>query len=136
MIVRCVWIAKTDIVHDRIIEQGHILEHEGHIRHETFRLHTLNVFSAHGDLSLLNIPKPGNQFGNRAFTGAGRTNKGSHAPLGNFTRNIFDDIFLIVGKGHMGKLNIAVRDRFSFTVHRRGSEQGTHTTCDHIQIQQ
>ena len=60
----------------------------------------------------------------------------SESKLNNITRNIFDDIFLIVGKGHMGKLNIAVRDRFSFTVHRRGSEQGTHTTCDHIQIQQ
>ena len=69
-------------------------------------------FSAHGDLALLNIPKPGNQFGNRAFTGTGRANEGSHAPLGDFAGNIFDDIFLIVGKGHMGKFNIAVRDRF------------------------
>ena len=28
LIVCCVWIAKTDIIHNRIIEQGHILEHE------------------------------------------------------------------------------------------------------------
>ena len=136
LIVRCVWIAKTDIVHNRIIEQGHILEHERHIRHEAFRLHTLDVFAAHGDLALLNIPKAGNQFGNRAFTGTGRPNEGSHAPLGDFAGNIFDDIFLIVGKSHMGKFNIAVRDRFPVTVHCRSGEQGTHTTCNYIQIQQ
>lgn len=57
LIVRCVWIAKTDIVHNRIIEQGHILEHNKKLNEQ--RIHPTQKPVALYDWIFQNYAAPG-----------------------------------------------------------------------------
>ena len=48
----------VDILHDRIVKQRHVLEHDGIKGHQRFRVNFRYIHTAYRDPSLLYIPEP------------------------------------------------------------------------------
>ena len=105
--VRSILPADTDIFHHRIIEQCHILEHDGVQRHQGLRIDGGDVHAAHGDLTFMDIPEPGSQSGHCGLTTAGRTDQCSHFALFCCESDIPKyGILTVIGESHMGKYNV------------------------------
>ena len=105
--VRSILLADTYIFHHRIIEQRHILEHDGVQRHQCLRIDGGNVHAAHGDLTFIDIPEPGSQSGHGGLTAAGRSDQCGDFALFRRESDIAKyGILTVIGESHMRKCNV------------------------------
>src|SRR5699024_12509358 len=68
-----VFVSDSDILQNRIVKQGNILEYDGIQRKQCFRVNLGYIHTSHGNLSSVNIPEPCSQPGYGCFSAAGRS---------------------------------------------------------------
>ena len=108
LLVCSVLASQADVFQNGVVEQGHILEHDGIQAHELFRLNLRNIHAAHGDASLLIVPEAGGQPGNSGLAATGGANQGSDLSLFGSEGHIPQHRFAgIVGKSHMVEYDVA-----------------------------
>ena len=100
--------AEFDVVFNGILKKINILEHNGKIFQQTVAGKIFYIMSAHTDFPFLHIPKTGNEAYKGRFAGAGRPYDGAGCFFRNDRAYILQHIFLSVGKGNVGKLNVIV----------------------------
>ena len=84
-----------------------ILKYHAHIFQKAVRCKFPNIFATYGNATALNIPKAGDQTGNRCLSTAGRPDYGGHSSLRNGKADIIKNFrSLFVGEANMIKDNI------------------------------
>ena len=99
--------AQTDISHDGIVEQHHILEHNGIVLQQCFRVHRGDVHAAHSNAAFLNVPKAGGQLRCGALTASRGSDQCGHLALLGGEGHIGQHILtVLIPEAHMVKANI------------------------------
>src|SRR5699024_6853525 len=102
-----VFVSDSDILQNRIVKQGNILEYDGIQRKQCFRVNLGYIHTSHGNLSSVNIPEPCSQPGYGCFSAAGWFDQSRNLSLLCRKGDIFQYSFSgIVGKSDMVKDNI------------------------------
>ena len=81
VLVRCVFASQTDVLHDGIVKQDHILEYNGKASKQGLRLYPADIRTSQRNLSSVNIPEPGSQLCTGGFSASRRPYQGCHLSL-------------------------------------------------------
>ena len=98
--------AEFDVVLDGIFKEIHLLKDDGEVPEQAVTGVFPHIVSAQQDLTLLHIPKPGDQAAQCGLAGAGGAYDGAGGSLRDGKAHIVDDLILPVGKGYVPQLDV------------------------------
>ena len=94
-----------DIFQKAFLKQAGILKYKGHLLHQVFRVHFLDIGSANGNAAAVCVPKAGDQAGGCGLSAAGWPYQSRHLAGADRKRHILQSRPLRprISKGHMVK---------------------------------
>src|SRR5699024_433348 len=99
--------ADADVFQDRVVEQRHVLEHDGIEGEQRFRVHGGNIHAAHSDPAPVGVPETGRQAGDRGLAAAGGAyQRGDFALAGGETDVPQHGFAGVVGETYVGKADV------------------------------
>ena len=104
LLIRGITPSYTDIFHDRLIEQKHLLRHIGDACIQLFKRCVADICIANADMSFTDIIVMHKEFCQRAFSAAAVTDKCSCFSLFRLEGNAPDDLIVPIGEAHISNV--------------------------------
>ena len=98
--------AQSNILHNSLIKEHDILEHNGIVLEQRFRFYRFDIHAAQGNSPGVRIPKAGRQFGGGGLAAAGRAYQRRDLSLLCHKGHALQNRLLIVGEHHILELNV------------------------------
>ena len=98
--------AQPDILHNGLVKEHDILEHNGIVLEQRFGFYRFNIHAAQGNGPGVRIPKAGRQFRGGGLAAAGRTYQRRDLALLCHKGHALQNRLLIVGEHYILKLNV------------------------------
>ena len=110
LLIGCVQLAVTDIIHDGSVKQPGILENHSKHPAQITAVKILNIMAVDQNLAVVDIIEAHQQLDHSSLAGASGSDNGNFLPLGNLCAEIINNSFFrLIAEMHMIKLNITVQ---------------------------
>ena len=103
LFVACALLTQADIGHDRIVEQGNVLEYHRVVAQEHFGVDTGNVYTAHFNSAFRGVPQACSQASTGTFARTARTYERRHFTFLGGKVHATQHLFVVVSKAHVLK---------------------------------
>ena len=98
--------SQTDILHDGVVKEHHILKHHGIVAEQHLRAHGGDIHAPHPDRTAVNIPEPGGKACACTLPRSRRANQSCDLPFLRSKAHSTEHLFIIIGKADIVKYDI------------------------------